>query len=40
MKKEMAKKNNNEVIMKMEEGIPASHQKIGLLGKVQNANFG
>jgi hypothetical protein len=34
MRKEMVKKNKNEVILKMEEGTPASHQKVGLVGKV------
>jgi hypothetical protein len=34
MRKEVVKKSRNEVILKMKEGIPTSHQKVGLFGKV------
>jgi hypothetical protein len=34
MRKEMAKKSRNKVIMKMEVGILASFQKVGVLGEV------
>ncbi len=39
MGKEMEKKRRNEVIMKMEEGTPASHQKEILLSEVQNVTL-
>jgi len=35
----MTKNKRNEVMMKMEEGTLASHQKVGLLGEVQNVTF-
>ncbi len=39
MRKEMAKKKKNEVMMKTEEGAPTSHQKVGLFGKVRNVSL-
>jgi hypothetical protein len=39
MKKEMAKKRRNEVIMKMIEGTLTSHQKVGLFGEMQNVSL-
>jgi hypothetical protein len=39
MGKEMEKKRRNEVIMKMEEGTSASHQKEILLSEVQNVTL-
>jgi hypothetical protein len=39
MGKEMEKKRRNEMIMKMEEGIPVSHQKEVLLSEVQNVTL-
>jgi len=39
MKKEMAKKIMNELIMKIEEGIFASYQKVGVLGEVWNVSL-
>jgi hypothetical protein len=39
MKKEILKKNKNEVIMKTEEKTLASHQKVGLLGDLWNVSL-
>ncbi len=39
MRKEMEKKNKNELIMKMEEGIVAYYQKVGVLGEVWNVSL-
>jgi hypothetical protein len=39
MKKEMAKKNRNEVINKMEEGTLATCQKVSLFGGVGNMSL-
>jgi hypothetical protein len=39
MKKEMAKKRRNEMIMKTKEGTLASHRKVGLFGEVQNVSL-
>jgi hypothetical protein len=35
----MAKKIMNELIMKIEEGIFASYQKVGVLGEVWNVSL-
>jgi hypothetical protein len=39
MKKEMARKSRNKVIMKMVEGILTSHQNVGLLSDVWNVSL-
>jgi hypothetical protein len=39
MKKEMAKKSKNEVIIKTKQGISVSCQKVGLFGEAHNVNL-
>jgi hypothetical protein len=39
MRKEMAKKRKNEVIMKTKERTLTSYQKVGLFGEVWNVNL-
>jgi len=39
MKMEMANNKKNKVMMEMEEGTLASHQKVGFLGEMRNVTL-
>jgi hypothetical protein len=39
MRMEMANNKKNKVMMEMEEGTFASHQKVGFLGEIRNVTL-